>query len=132
MIQAKCFAKNNQELKKNLEIFFRTFCIPKIKKMKECQLRKVTMNIAISEACEQESDAEKSKIEIRSAIPFVPESTVESDRIDKNKDDLKYGTVLILPLESASQRIIKSSRKIWRKLLESSVSPRSRKLRSVS
>ena len=49
-----------------------------------------------------------------------------------NQPYLKYSTVLILPLESALQRIIKSSRKIWRKLLESSVSPRSRKLRSVS
>ena len=45
------------------------------------------MNIAISEACKQASDAEKGKIEIRPAIPFVPESTVESDRTDKNKDE---------------------------------------------
>ena len=45
------------------------------------------MNFAISEACKQASDAEKGKIEIRPAIPFVPESTVESDRIDKNKDE---------------------------------------------
>ena len=44
------------------------------------------MNIAISEAYKQASDAEKGKIEIRPAIPFVPESTVESDRTDKNKD----------------------------------------------
>ena len=44
------------------------------------------MNIAISEVCKQASGAEKDKIEIRPAIPFVPESTVESDRTEKNKD----------------------------------------------
>ena len=55
--------------------------------MKECQLKKVIMNNAISEACKQTSDAEKGKIEIRPAIPFVPESIVESDRTNKNKDE---------------------------------------------
>ena len=48
-----------------------------------------------------------------------------------NQPYLKYSTVLILPLESALKRIIKNSKKIWRKLLENSVSPRSRKLRRV-
>ena len=45
------------------------------------------MNIAIAEACSSASDAEKGKIEIRPAIPFVPESAVESERTEKNKDD---------------------------------------------
>ena len=45
------------------------------------------MNIAISEACKEASDAEKGKIQIRPAIPFVPESTVESDRTNKNEDE---------------------------------------------
>ena len=45
------------------------------------------MNIAISKACKQASDAEKGKIEIRPAILFVPESTIESDRTNKNKDE---------------------------------------------
>ena len=45
------------------------------------------MNIAISEVCKQVSDAKKGKIEIRPAIPFVPESTVESDWTNKNKDE---------------------------------------------
>ena len=35
------------------------------------------MNIAISEACKHASDAEKGKIEIRPAISFVPETTVD-------------------------------------------------------
>ena len=43
--------------------------------------------MAISETCKQASDAEKGKIEIRPATPFVPESTVELDRTDKNKDE---------------------------------------------
>ena len=43
------------------------------------------MNIAISEACKQASDAEKGKIEIRPAIPFVPELTVELDRTNKKQ-----------------------------------------------
>ena len=64
------------------------FCIPKIKKIKECQLRKVTMTIAISEPCNQASDAKKGKIEIRPAIPFVLESTVKSDRTDKTRMNL--------------------------------------------
>ena len=52
------------------------------------QLRKVTMNIAISEACKQASDAKKGKIEIKQAIPFVPESTVESDKPIKTRMNL--------------------------------------------
>ena len=72
--------------RKILEKTFGKFCIPKIKKIKECQLKKVIMNIAIPEACKQASDAKKGKIEIRPAIPFVPESTVEPERTDKNKD----------------------------------------------
>ena len=57
------------------------------------------MNIAISEACKQASDVKKGKIEIRPAISFVPESTVESDRTDKNKDEfisVPAGTDLVL------------------------------------
>ena len=45
------------------------------------------MNIAIYKACSQASDAEKGKIKIRPAIPFVLESTVEAERTDKNKDE---------------------------------------------
>ena len=45
------------------------------------------MNIAIAEACSKSSDAEKGKIEIRPAIPFIPESAVDSERTEKNKDD---------------------------------------------
>ena len=47
----------------------------------------MTTNIAILELCKQASDAEKGMIEIRPAIPFVPESTVEPERTDKNKDE---------------------------------------------
>ena len=47
----------------------------------------MTTNIAILELCKQASDAEKGMIEIRPAIPFVPESTVESERTGKNKDE---------------------------------------------
>ena len=53
---------------------FGKFDIPKIKKIKECQLRRA-------------SDVEKGKIEIRPTIPFVPESTVDLDRTDKNKNE---------------------------------------------
>ena len=45
------------------------------------------MNIAIAEVCSKASDAEKGRIEIRPAISFEPESAVEFDRTDKNKDD---------------------------------------------
>ena len=68
----KCCKERNQELKENSEKNFGNFGIPKIKKISECQLRRVTMNIAIAEACSKASDAEKGKIEIRPAIPFVP------------------------------------------------------------
>ena len=47
----------------------------------------MTRNIVISETCNQASDAEKDKIEIRPAMPFVLESTVDSERADKNKDE---------------------------------------------
>ena len=60
------------------------------------------MNIAISEACKQVSDAEKGKIEIRLAIPFVPESTVESDRTDKNKDEFISVTCRYRPSSTTS------------------------------
>ena len=45
------------------------------------------MNIAIFEACKEASDAKKYKIEISPAIHFVSESTVESEKTDKNKDE---------------------------------------------
>ena len=45
---------------------------------------------------------------------------------------LKYGTVLILPLESASRKTIKSSYKIYRRTTEVPVSRRSRKFSSVT
>ena len=44
------------------------------------------MNIGISEACNQASDAEKGMIESRLAILFVPESIVEAERTDMDKD----------------------------------------------
>ena len=83
----KCFKKNNQELKENLEKTFGISYIPKIKKIREYQLNRVTMNIDISEASNQASDAEKGKIDIRTIIPFAPESTVEIETTDKNKDE---------------------------------------------
>ena len=44
------------------------------------------MNITISEVYNQAKDIEKGKIEIMSAIPFVKESTVGSERTEKNKN----------------------------------------------
>ena len=72
----KCFTKNNQEFKENLEKTFGMSPIPKTKKLQECQLKRATMNNRITEACTQVSDAEKGKIELRPAIPFVPGSMV--------------------------------------------------------
>ena len=43
--------------------------------------------IVISEVCSQTSDTEKDKIDIMLAIPFIPESIVQSGRTDKNKDE---------------------------------------------
>ena len=45
------------------------------------------MDIAISKVCSHASDAEKGKIDIRPDIPFVPESTLESDRTGKNNGE---------------------------------------------
>ena len=42
------------------------------------------MHIAIFKACSQASGAEKGTIEIRPAIPFVPELIVELERTDRN------------------------------------------------
>ena len=67
------------------------------------------MNIAISEACKQAIDAEKGKIEIRPAIPFVPESTVESDRTDKNKDEFISVTCRYMPSAGDSKKNNKPS-----------------------
>ena len=64
------------------------------------------MNIAIAEACSKASDAEKGKIEIRPAIPFVPESAVESDRTEKNKDDFIAVTCRYRPSAGDSKKII--------------------------
>ena len=36
----KCFKKNNQELKENLEKTFAKFCVPKIKKISTFQLER--------------------------------------------------------------------------------------------
>ena len=80
----KCFKKKNQELRENLEKKFGKFYTTNIKKIKECQLRRVTINIAISEVCHQASDAKKGKIDIKPAIQLIPGSTVESERSDKN------------------------------------------------
>ena len=92
--------KNQRKFGEN----FGKFCIPKIKKIKECQLKKVTINIAISEACSQASDAKKGKIEFRPAIPFVPESAVESDQTDKNKDDFISVTCRYRPSAGDSKK----------------------------
>ena len=43
------------------------------------------MNIAKSEACNQVSDADQRKIEIRPAISFVSDLTVDSERNEKKK-----------------------------------------------
>ena len=50
------------------------------------------------------SDVEKGKIDIRSAIPFVPESAVESDRTDKNKDDFFAVTCRYRPSAGDSKK----------------------------
>ena len=44
------------------------------------------MNIDIFEVCKQASYTKKDKINTRPAIPVAQESTVESERTDKNKD----------------------------------------------
>ena len=62
------------------------------------------MNIAIAEAYSKASDAEKGKIEIRPAIPFVPESAVESDRTDKNKNDFISVTCMYRPSSGDSKK----------------------------
>ena len=62
------------------------------------------MNIAISEACKQTSDAKKGKIEIRPDISFVPESSVESDRTDKNKDEFILVTCRYRPSAGDSKK----------------------------
>ena len=62
------------------------------------------MNIAIAEACNSASDAEKCKIEIRPAIPFVPESAVESERTEKNKDDFIAVTCRYRPSAGDSKK----------------------------
>ena len=46
------------------------------------------MNVAIFKACSQASDAKNGKIGIRPGIPFVSESKVDSERTEKNKDDV--------------------------------------------
>ena len=58
-----------------------------IKKISNCQLKKVTTNIAVSKACCQASDAEKHKIEIRPTIPFVSDSKVYLQMTDKSNDE---------------------------------------------
>ena len=60
----------------------------------------------ISKACSQTSNAEKGKIEIRSAIPFVRESTVESERTEKNKDAFISVTCRYRPSAGNSQKNI--------------------------
>ena len=42
----------------------------------------------MSKVYSQTSNAEKDKIKVRPAIPFVPESTLESIRPDKNKNEV--------------------------------------------
>ena len=62
------------------------------------------MNIAIAEACSKSSDAEKGKIEIRPAIPFIPESAVDSERTEKNKDDFITVTCRYRPSAGDSKK----------------------------
>ena len=50
------------------------------------------MDVAILKVYSQASVAEKCKIEIRPAVPFVQESTVDPERTDKNK--VEFITVL--------------------------------------
>ena len=70
--------KKNQDLKDILEKTFGKFCIPRIKKISKCRLRREIMNIAITEAWSNSSDTEKGKIEVGPAILFAPESAVDS------------------------------------------------------
>ena len=45
------------------------------------------MNVSISKAYSQASNVEKDNIEIRPATPFAPESTVDSEIIEKKEED---------------------------------------------
>ena len=62
------------------------------------------MIIAISKACSYISDAEKGKIETRPVISFVPESTVDAERTDKNKDELILVTCRYRPRAEGSKK----------------------------
>ena len=62
------------------------------------------MNIAIAEACSKASDTEKGRIETRPAIPIVPESTVESDWTEKNKDGFIAVTCRYRPSAGVSKK----------------------------
>ena len=89
-----------------MEKTFEKFCIPKIKKVNEYQLKIVTMNVAISTAYSLASDAENGKIEITPAIPFVPESTVGSERTDENKNEFISVTCVLRSSPDNSKKII--------------------------
>ena len=88
ILPSESASRNNQELKENLEKAFGKVCIPQVKKLRQCQLKRVTTNIAITKAYSQASDVEKRTNEFRPAILCVPKSIVESGRTDKNKDKL--------------------------------------------
>ena len=48
--------------KKILEKNFGKLCVPNIKKIRECQSKRMTINIDISKGCSQASNTEKGKI----------------------------------------------------------------------
>ena len=62
------------------------------------------MNIAIFEVCIQASDAKRGKIEIKPAIPFVSESTVEPEHTAKIKDEFISATCKYIPSAEDSKK----------------------------
>ena len=54
----------------------------------------------------QASDTKKGKIEIKPAILFIPESTVGSERTDKNKDEFISVTCVLRSSPDNSKKII--------------------------
>ena len=75
-----------------------------MKKISKYLLSREVKIIVISESCASAADAEKGKIEICSAIPFIPESNVDGDRADENKDDLIAVTCRCRPSAGNSKK----------------------------
>ena len=56
--------------------------------------------------CSTVSDAKSGRIEIRPAIPFIPEYTVDSETTDENNDDFIAVTCSLMPCRGVSRKII--------------------------